>query len=178
MKRLSRTARFLVMASALSIGSCFLLRSVSPRPQALQVRFLYTTRDSDGTRAWLDIENRQHDPVSIPSAIFLEKRTRTWKMEKATVLETDRHAASFAPGTTTMVAASLPTAPGRYRFVLVIDPTNSRPSYYENARRRLAEFLAGRHAIDYKTWHRMQGSTVLLSEAFDVSPDTPPKVQQ
>jgi hypothetical protein len=145
MKRLSRTARLLVMASALSVGSCFLLRSVSPPPPALQLRFLYTTRDSDGTRAWLDVENRQHDPVSIPQVIFLEKRKPTWMLEKATVL--------------------------------VTEPTNSRPSYYENARRRLAEFLARRVVIDYKTWYRMQGSTVILSEAFDVSPDTPPKVQ-
>src|SRR5262245_11965078 len=126
MKRLNRTTRFLVMAGALSVGSCLLLRSVLPPSQALQVRFLYTTRHSDGIHAWLDIENRQHDPVLIPPVIFLEKRTRTWKVEKPTVLETDRHTGSFAPGTTTMVAASLPTAPGRYRFVLVINPTNSR----------------------------------------------------
>jgi hypothetical protein len=120
----------------------------------------------------LDIDNRQHDPVSIPQVIFLEKRKPTWMVEKATVLERDPHAEAFAPGTT-MVAASLPTAPGRYRFVLVTDPTNSRPSFYEDARRRLAEFLARRDVIDYKTWHRMQGSTVILSEAFDVSPVHP-----
>ena len=176
MKPLSRRARLLGVATALSVGSCFLPRSVSPSPQTLQVRFLYTTRDSDGTRAWLDIDNRQHAPVPIPLAIFLEKHTSTWILEKATVLERDPHAESFAPGTT-MVAASLPTAPGRYRFVLVTAPTNSRPSVYGNTRRRVAEVLARRHLIDYKTWHHMQGSTVVLSEPIDVSPDTPPIVR-
>jgi len=71
----------------------------------LQVRFLYTTRLSDGTRAWLEIDNRQHDPVSILPVIFLEKRTAHWMVEKATVIETDPHRESFAPGTT-MVSAS------------------------------------------------------------------------
>jgi hypothetical protein len=178
MKGLSHTARFVVMASAFTVGSFFLLRSVSPPPQALQVTFLYTTTDSAGTHAWLDIENRQHDPVSSPSPriIFLEKRKPTWQLEKPMVLEMDPHVESFAPGTT-MVSASLPPAPGRYRCFLVINSSDFSPAFYDNARGRLADFLARRNIIDYKTWHRMQGNTVIISEAFDVSADTPRKVQ-
>ena len=64
-------------------------------------------------------------------------------------------------------------APGRYRFALVLtDDNDSRPTFYEG----LSDFLAQRNIIDYTTWCRMQGRTVILSEAFDVSPDTPSKV--
>ena len=75
-----------------------------------------------------------------------------------------------------MFEIPLPTAaPGRYRFALVLtDDTNSRPSFHEKALRGLANFLTERNVIDYVTSSRMQGRTVISSEAFHVLPDTPP----